>query len=164
MYMLRNIHKGRGQGSHKQDSQKENRWWCCPTEQIPNVDLVRWLPQPQRNGCHGHSYGSQNPPGRREHYPFHLWIAPSGTTPSGPMARRKITSVDVWKPSAAMHEWMLAETRIDSGRTMWQRLKSQYVYVYINVYIYRVIIVMYIVCIYIYMYILFWSFPIINNH
>ena len=71
-------------------------------------------------------------PGRREHYPFHLWIAPSGTTPSGPMARRKITSVDVWKPLAAMHERMLAETRIDSGRTMWHMIE---ITVYIDIYV-----------------------------
>ena len=129
-------------------SQKDRCWYCCPPEQIPNVDLLWWLPQPQTDRCSqwGHSYGSHAPRPRGKHNPFFLGLHPVGTTPSGPMARRKITSVDVWKPLAAMYERMLAETRIDSGRTMWQMIEITYIsiciiyiciiYVYIKQYIY----------------------------
>ena len=80
-------------------SQKGNWWYCCPTELIPNVDLDRWLPQPQRNGCYTRPLlWLPKYPGRRERYPFHLWIAPSGTTPSGPMASESAHRHDVWRP------------------------------------------------------------------
>jgi len=39
------------------------------------------------------------------------------------MASEKLTSADVLEPLAAMHVQMVAETRIDSGRTMWQMIE-----------------------------------------
>ena len=55
--------------------------------------------------------------------PLFLGMHPVGTTPSGPMASEKLTSADVLEPLAAMHVQMVAETRIDSGRTMWQMIE-----------------------------------------
>lgn len=95
-----------------------------PPELIPNVDLDRWLPQPQRKWMsHEATPMAHKSPAAGNSILFHLGSHPSGTTPSGPMARRKCTSAGCvgtpWQPCM-----MLAETRIDSGRTMWQRLKS----------------------------------------
>ena len=70
------------------------------------------------------------------------WTAPSRHNPLGPYDRRKITSADVLEPLAAMHVQMVAETRIDSGRTMWQMIEITYIYIY-ALYIY-----MYYICIY----------------
>ena len=74
IYMLRNIHKGRGQKISQAGSQKDRCRYCCPPEQIPNVDLLWWLPQPQTDRCPkwGHSYGSHAPRPRGKHNPFSL--------------------------------------------------------------------------------------------
>ena len=64
------------------------------------------------------------------------WTAPSRHNPLGPYDRRKITSADVLEPLAAMHVQMVAETRIDSGRTMWQMIEiTIYIYIYTYTYI-----------------------------
>ena len=76
--------------------------------------------------------------------PLFLGMHPVGTTPSGPMASEKLTSADVLEPLAAMHVQMVAETRIDSGRTMWQMIEitiCTIIYVYIHMHINAIMII-----------------------
>jgi hypothetical protein len=84
----------------------------------------------------GHSYGSQNTPAAGNAILFTFGSHPVVQPPRALWPAKVHIGMMCGDPFGS-HAWqMVAGTRIDSGSTMWQRLKSQYSYMYIYIFIY----------------------------